>query len=195
MSHEEVINFWFGGDLDNNYKTKWFPTASKQLQQTADEIITRKFSNLLKDAIEHKLDDWTTSTKSTIALIVTLDQFSRHIYRNLPSEAIERKQADELALQIAEKLTENENWDEGMNVDEFVFSLMPFRHSATLERLQYVLQHIDKKSEQQEKYSELLQKFRKQTLRRLQHLQDRRSVCYYLFILFYFVYLFIYLFY
>ena len=176
-SFEEVINFWFGDSLEINYKTKWFPTSSKELQKKADEIITLKFSSLLSNAINHQLNDWLTSKQSTIALILVLDQFSRHIYRSLPSDAIERQIADKLALEVAEQLIKNENWDEELKIDEFVFCLMPFRHSATLERLQYVLQSIDKRAQQQEKYSELLQKFRKQTLRRLQHLQDRHSVC------------------
>lgn len=173
---QEVLSFWFDGNLDENYKTKWFPTSSKFLQQQADELITTNYSSLLSAAIDHQLDSWLTHKLSTIALIIILDQFSRHIYRPLPSDAMERLVADQYALQVAERLTSTPNWDKGLTIDQFIFSLMPFRHSATLNRLQYVLESIDQRLSIHEKYFDLLHKFRKQTLRRLQHLQDRNAV-------------------
>jgi uncharacterized protein (DUF924 family) len=179
LNPQEVLSFWFDGNLDQNYKTKWFPTSSRSLQQQADEIITTKFSRYLYAALNHKLDHWLDQISSTIALIIILDQFSRHIYRqlDLPSDAQERILTDQLALSITEKLiSSSSSWDLNLQVDQFVFSLMPFRHSATLERLQFVLNSIDEKIATHEKYSELLNKFRKQTLRRFQHLQDRNAV-------------------
>lgn len=210
MSPEEVLSFWFAGNLDENYKTKWFPTSSRSLQQQADEIITQRFSRYLQAALNHELDHWLQETSATVALIIILDQFSRHIYRqmNLPMDAKERLLTDQLALSISEKLISSSpppsssssatastsapssdtsstptmrssgvsSWDENLQIDQFVFSLMPFRHSATRERLQFVLDSIDDKILKQEKYFELLKKFRKQTLRRLQHLQDCHAV-------------------
>jgi uncharacterized protein (DUF924 family) len=172
-----VLNFWFGGSIENNYKTKWFPTSSRSLQEQADFEITQKFSNYFSDALENNLDHWMDEKHSTIALIVILDQFSRHIYRQLPSDAPERARADMTALSLAERLTSKEDWSDGLRIDEFVFSLMPYRHSATLSRLQYVLECIDQRAQSHDKQMELLQKFRKQTLRRFQHLQDRSMVC------------------
>jgi uncharacterized protein (DUF924 family) len=179
LNPQEVLSFWFDGNLDQNYKTKWFPTSSRSLQQQADEIITTKFSRYLYAALNHELDHWLDQISSTIALIIILDQFSRHIYRqlDLPSDAQERILTDQLALSITEKLiSSSSSWDLNLQVDQFVFSLMPFRHSATLGRLQFVLNSIDEKIATHEKYSELLNKFRKQTLRRFQHLQDRNAV-------------------
>ena len=36
---EDVLAFWFGGDLDENYRTKWFPSADGDgsRQKAADE--------------------------------------------------------------------------------------------------------------------------------------------------------------
>jgi uncharacterized protein (DUF924 family) len=181
MNPQAVLSFWFDGNLDHNYKTKWFPTSSRSLQQQADETITTRFLRYLQAALNHELDHWLDDTSSTIALIIVLDQFSRHIYRqmNLPAEAKERVLTDQLALSITEKFiasTSSASSTKDLQIDQFVFSLMPFRHSATVERLQFVLNSIDQKIATQEKYSDLLNKFRKQTLRRLQHLQDRSAV-------------------
>lgn len=74
---ERVLDFWFGGDLETNYKTKWFPTGTKNLQKIADQEIKSKFESLLSDAVVGHLDSWCDEPKSTVALIVILDQFSR----------------------------------------------------------------------------------------------------------------------
>jgi hypothetical protein len=61
-------------------------------------------------------------------------------------------------------------------VAEFVFVLMPFRHNQNISRLQNILHQIDSREMEEQQGLELLNKFRKQTLRRLQHLQDRSKV-------------------
>lgn len=105
-----------------------------------------------------------------------MDQFSRHILRLEDAGSALRVKADELALSVAEELTSTPDWDRDLSVGEFVFSLMPFRHSATLDRLTKVLQRVDSRAEEEAKACSLLTKFRKQTLRRLQHLEDRFKV-------------------
>lgn len=104
---------------------------------------------------------------------IDLDQFSRHIYRDLPADAKERKSADAMALVLAEGLVNIANWQHGMSTPEFVFALMPFRHSSTLERLEVVLGLISKRRDTVGHSDELLSKFQKQTLRRYQALQDK----------------------
>ena len=78
---EEVLQFWFGGDMHTNYKTKWFPDGSAETQRKADETVSALFGNLFTSAINGELADWKKGLRSTVALIVILDQFSRHIYR------------------------------------------------------------------------------------------------------------------
>ncbi len=55
---------------------------------------------------------------------------------------------------------------------------MPFRHQSELSTYEFVMRLIEKKEQMNLKSNELLQRFRKQTLRRLQHLQDRALVSY-----------------
>ena len=78
---EDVLQFWFGGDKRINYKTKWFPDGSAETQRKADETILNLFGDIFNSAVNNNLEDWKRELRSTVALILVLDQFSRHIYR------------------------------------------------------------------------------------------------------------------
>lgn len=176
ITFHEVLQFWFGGDTNVNYKTKWFPSGNEVLQQAIDHEITSKYGELLQRAVNGDLEEWTSTTKSCVALIIVLDQFSRHIYRNLSPDAFQRKIADNKALTVATALTTQENWDDSLHCCEFVFCLMPFRHAATTDHLTKVMDFINSREHKENEGMNLLQKFKKQTIRRLQHLQDRAMV-------------------
>jgi uncharacterized protein (DUF924 family) len=171
---DSVLTFWFHGDLHTNYKTKWFPDGSADIQHKADETVNTLFGVVFNDTINGDLAQWKDDNRATVALIIVLDQFSRHIYRlrGLASDHCDRKAADTLALAVAEELTSRPGWDDDLSVPEFVFSLMPFRHSATIERLQGVMASIARRQSSESEAMDLLHKFSKQTIRRLQHLQD-----------------------
>ena len=106
--------------------------------------------------------------KASLATIIVLDQFSRHIFRVLdePTNSEKRRDADKKALKICEDTigfkdsttvdkmeiihVEKQHyfsfyWDKELNVSEFIFFLMPFRHSATISRLEYVLDCIEER--------------------------------------------------
>ena len=78
---DDVLHFWFSGDMQFNYKTKWFPDGSAETQRKADETVFNLFGNLFLSAINDELQEWKKEIRSTVALIIVLDQFSRHIYR------------------------------------------------------------------------------------------------------------------
>lgn len=176
---EDVLQFWFGGDQQINYKTKWFPEGSSSVQAATDENIFNKFSDLLELAMEEKLSSWETqSISSCVALIIVLDQFSRHIFRHLqyPAGHEKRVLADSIALRVASNLHNQPEKVIQLPVAEYVFSLMPLRHTPTIEHLEFILNNLSNKETYSIKGEELLQRFRKQTTRRLQHLQDRAKV-------------------
>ena len=105
----EVLEYWFGtGDQKENYKTKWFP-ANKEAEATVDEEIYYRFNGTFEAALGGLLDGWKRKgVREHVALIVVLDQFSRHIYRyrGLPSDAEDRKIADQEALSQAREFSE-----------------------------------------------------------------------------------------
>lgn len=176
----DVLQFWFHGDQRENYKDKWFPSQG-QAQTAIDKVIFERFHSTLNDALVGKLQSWKTTRLAFVALIVVLDQFSRHIYRHLelPSDAVERQEADALALAAAEELsaqiqsTYPVDVQGGLTMAQYIFSMMPYRHTATEERLISLLSNMEVCSSQFAWESELLNRFRKQTTRRLQHIQDR----------------------
>eukprot|EP00601_Ochromonadales_sp_CCMP2298_P036042 CAMPEP_0173359518 /NCGR_PEP_ID=MMETSP1144-20121109/20085_1 /TAXON_ID=483371 /ORGANISM="non described non described, Strain CCMP2298" /LENGTH=289 /DNA_ID=CAMNT_0014308787 /DNA_START=37 /DNA_END=903 /DNA_ORIENTATION=+ len=176
---EAVREFWFGGDQRTNYRLKWFPDIASGQQSKMDTHIFASFDKLLEDGIAEKLNHWQGTRSGCVALIVLLDQFSRHIHRHkgahLSTVALQQERADTLALSVATDFHEKGS-AVGLSTAEFVFSLMPLRHTATVERLNMVLQRLGEKEAFEEHSNELMSRFRKQTTRRLQHLQDRAKL-------------------
>jgi uncharacterized protein (DUF924 family) len=178
---EAVREYWFGGDQRTNYRLKWFPDIASGLQSKVDSHIVSSFDKLLEDGIAEKLNHWQRTQSGCVALIVLLDQFSRHIHRYkgalLPAVVLQQERADALALSVAQAFHANSSFHAvGLSTAEFVFSLMPFRHTATIDRLNMVLRRLGDKDSYEEHSNELMSRFRKQTIRRLQHLQDRAKV-------------------
>ncbi|KAF0688922.1 Aste57867_19547 [Aphanomyces stellatus] len=163
-----VLAYWFEGDQQETYRTKWFPPSGSDIQAATDAEITRSFGDLLATAETHGLHaSWTAHQDSFVALIVLIDQFSRHIYRH---DAAKRQANDVLALELATAFV-----DAGHHlrvaVPYFVFALMPFRHSPTPDRLTSVLGHIDTREATMLEHTDLLSKFRRTTVQRQSHLR------------------------
>jgi uncharacterized protein (DUF924 family) len=83
-SAEEIIIYWFGrhapGSIPSReIRNRWF-LADKKF----DREIRRRFMTLLTMAAEGGLDYWLPSPQGYLAIILILDQFTRHIYRNTP---------------------------------------------------------------------------------------------------------------
>ena len=163
---DAVLEFWFGGDLKKNYSTKWFATGTAQAD--ADEAIISQFGLTLQQAEQGELEHWKSDTAGCIALIVVLDQFSRHAYRNLPRENIDRD--DLAALAVAVEFLEGNDGSE-LPLPWHVFSLMPLRHQPTEDRLNLVLDKMAQRQLQQDAQDDLMRRFVSQTTRRLLDLQ------------------------
>lgn len=116
---EKIINFWFEKDLD--YK-KWFSSKN-----TYDNIIKTNFLNILKEAESGYLHEWLCHPKSYLAMIILLDQFSRHIYRH----TADAYKNDKLVLLFTE-MGLDLHLDK-FNAIEKTFVLMPYQHSENIE--------------------------------------------------------------
>lgn len=106
-----------------------------------------------------------------------LDQFARHIHRfeEVPVEDPRRLLADQLALRLSEELMQHSQWNIHLTVPQHIFALMPLRHSSTIGRLKEALQSVDQRERRERESMDLINKFRKQTVRRLQTLEDRAT--------------------
>lgn len=86
------------------------------------------FEEDLKLAIEGKLKSWEDASRSTLALIILLDQFSRNIYRGTAKAFAQ----DSLALEICLRAIDN-GFDKMLHSVERLFFYMPLEHSEDIE--------------------------------------------------------------
>ncbi len=122
----------------------------------------------MEKAVAGELDKWTSDTFACLSLIVILDQFSRHIYRD-DSEKV--ASCDAKALPITERFLEL-GWQWSLSTYQHVFVLMPLRHSPTVSRLQLVLSEVEARDADNIEGCTILNRFRAATVRRLQGIQD-----------------------
>lgn len=87
MDWEEILTFWFR-ELT---PPQWFRDGRK-----LDDTIRERFGDLLEKAKRDELDAWTDSPSGRLALIILLDQFSRHIFRDTPEAYAGDKKAQQL---------------------------------------------------------------------------------------------------
>jgi uncharacterized protein (DUF924 family) len=120
MDYTDVLNFWYP---TNKFQKWWFNTSM-------DDIIIQTFTELLKLAECKKLDEWKYTEKSCIALIIVLDQFSRHVYRHTNYTI-----NDEYALSLSKYYITNYNIIL-MNPSYLSFILLPFRHSKNIKLIE-----------------------------------------------------------
>ena len=69
---QEILNFWFEESSSKNHWAK---------NNEYDQKIRDLFLNDLEKAVRNEYDDWQDEAKSSLALVILLDQFSRNIYR------------------------------------------------------------------------------------------------------------------
>ena len=92
-----------------------------------DEIID-KFSLLHQQACDNRLEDWQSQPGSLLALIIILDQFSRHIYRGTARSFSQDKQATQLVKQGIAR-----GFDQSLFYIQRKFFYMPLMHAEDLE--------------------------------------------------------------
>lgn len=145
MDYNDILDFWYKNDLDYE---KWFESGTKY-----DQFITVNFKDIHTEASEGYLLDWLTQKDSYLAMIILLDQFSRHIYRGT-KKAYEN---DEICLLFAQMgldyLTE-------MSSNEKMFVLLPFQHSENIKDQKLGVKILRKliKDEADEKEKNILRK-------------------------------------
>ena len=84
MEIEQVIEFWFGSDInDPELAKKQSPLWWKKSPQT-DSQIREKFAAGLQGLVDGDYNHWFDSPRGRLAAIIVADQFSRNMYRDSP---------------------------------------------------------------------------------------------------------------
>lgn len=125
---DEILKFWFGRVEETivpseNRARIWFGESPD-----VDAEIKEKFSDDLERAVDGKCTDWETDPRGQLALIIVLDQFSRHIHRDTPQAFAQ----DNYALGICTKGMEKQD-DHSLSLIERVFYYFPLLHSEEID--------------------------------------------------------------
>lgn len=123
-----ILDFWFSSPSSPSYgssKPFWFSSTP-----ALDSKIRTLFKAQHDLAAEGKLDSvWTCEPRSTLALILLLDQVPRNIFRDTPRQYA----TDPKALATA-KLLQSTGFYSQLSTDaERKFAIMPFSHSENIE--------------------------------------------------------------
>ncbi|TYZ62244.1 hypothetical protein PybrP1_011585 [[Pythium] brassicae (nom. inval.)] len=161
-----VLAFWFDGAPAELHRVRWFPPPNSVRQRSADADVANRFASLLTRAENGELDHWSTQREALVALIVLLDQLSRHVHRGDDAQV---RRNDARALPLAQTLLAR-GWDVALPAPQLVFALMPLRHSPTPARLHAVLAAVEACEGRRRAHDDLLEKFRRTTQNRLLHL-------------------------
>lgn len=112
---DEVLDFWFRELTPQD----WFEAAEK-----LDPTVGARFRDLHAEASSGALDDWAETPRGRLALILVLDQFSRHIHRGTAGAFATDEKAQRLAIEgIASQM------DEALCFSQRQFFYMPLMHA------------------------------------------------------------------
>lgn len=125
---EKILLFWFGRIEDTVLPSKnrnriWFGGGD-----ALDAEIKETFGDDLNKAILGEYDHWDENPRSTLALIVLLDQFSRNIHRGTPMSFTQDQKAMDVCVRGIER-----QYDHSISLIERSFFYMPFMHSESLD--------------------------------------------------------------
>lgn len=122
---EKLYREWF---CESNRRW-WFQATSDD-----DKFITEAFGHLLD---MHEYDD-TFVKVPLVAKIILYDQIPRHVYRSEPATHIIEFFLQK-ALQYASEYEREPSLLQQLSDDEYVFAMLPFRHSQNVSRIHWVM--------------------------------------------------------
>ena len=193
----EIIEFWMGNrsNIGVKYKENWFAAPGSPRQQAIDQEVKEKYASLLDKVSNQTLEiAWTRTDRRIASLILVLDQFSRHIFRykervkSIDADAKQRgiRACTSKALELSKRLFAN-GAQHRLETPLFVFALMPFRHTPTVQHLEFVMEQIGERKRQlgfesaaggdKSTLAGILCKFESATKQRLLHLSYEAKNC------------------
>lgn len=117
---EEILSEWFGPDESPSaaVQKRWW-----QKDDAFDAHVRDRFGAHIQKALDGDYDDWADETRSALALVILLDQFTRNVSRG----TAEMYAGDAKAVHIAEELIAR-GGDTELDIFERQFLYMPLMH-------------------------------------------------------------------
>jgi uncharacterized protein (DUF924 family) len=135
---EDVLGFWFPG-WSTADRAAVAQQAEWWFRGGADAAIVAEFPPLLDRAVRGELDQWASTPRSRLALILILDQFSRTVYRGTPQAFAQ----DAKALALTSEGIANGHYAGLATPWEKTFFMLPLGHSEDLANLERAVQLAD----------------------------------------------------
>jgi uncharacterized protein (DUF924 family) len=117
--YQEVLDFWF---KESSPKDHWAKNDEYDLK------IKNRFLTDVEKASRNEYDDWQDEAKSSLALIILLDQFSRNLFRNDPQSYAQDTKARLLVIEGVDR-----QYLEELDMSERLFYLLPLVHSEEMQ--------------------------------------------------------------
>ena len=117
--YQEILNFWFE---ESSSKDHWAKNNEY------DQKIRERFLDDVEKAIQNEYDEWQDEAKSSLALIILLDQFSRNLYRDNPKSYSQDTKARLLVIEGVDRQYLDE-----LELTERLFYLLPLIHSEEIQ--------------------------------------------------------------
>jgi len=136
---DQVLEFWFGacgadGALDPAKQKMWFGDGRKH-----DAEIRDRFGALHGRASRGELEDpWPATPRGRLALILVLDQFSRHIHRGTAAAFAQDPAAQRVAVSGL-----GLNADRALIPAQRAFFYLPLEHAEDLELQRLCVRCVD----------------------------------------------------
>ncbi len=126
---EDILEFWFGAfptpySADVSKQDMWFKNGAAY-----DSEIFINFAVDYDKAINGELDHWIDSFRGRLALIILLDQFSRHIHRGSALSFAQDEKAQALCIEGI-----GAGDDSRMHAVERSFFYLPLEHAEDLHK-------------------------------------------------------------
>lgn len=126
----DILGFWFDGASDRTEIGRGSPAYARWFGRSAelDAFIVAEYGEDVALARAGALEPWRAEPRTSLALILLLDQLPRHVYRG----RAEAFASDAAALAVAKACVDT-RMDEALSLCERVFLYLPMQHSERLE--------------------------------------------------------------
>jgi uncharacterized protein (DUF924 family) len=122
----ETLDYWFGPSWDDPTRTSdrsdlWWGGREH------DPMIQDRFGAEVAAAERGELDEWAATPEGALALVITVDQFRRNVFRGQPEAFGDDARALAICLRA-----QDEAWDHELPPVPRVFLYMPMQHAEDI---------------------------------------------------------------
>jgi uncharacterized protein (DUF924 family) len=132
-----VLEFWFGApdspEFGRSRKCWWEKSAD------FDALVRDRFLETYENAVAGKLEAWRSRPLAALALVVTLDQFPRNMFRGTTRAFA----TDPLALAVARGMIAS-GFDAALLPLQRAFVYLPFEHAEDLDAQREALRRFER---------------------------------------------------